>query len=277
VPRCRVTLFPAGDFPPHPNLSPLSIGNGVELFLENNEWQVKLEVEASDKRDALEKARNMANNSLALFQVFSTGTTNYFTMYIPDGAGGSVVDLSSGGRGDISNSVTVNVGVSASAAVVNVEQFRASLTLMVGIEALTSEEDCEIILYYYIAAMRESNDTYKFLNLITAIEAMLSEKSETTEKISRRLAVLASSRFSNMQETFEQFKRFYNTRSDILHGEEVPALSKEIIRSVGELTQIAVRNYFLLRRSHNNQQIKQLLDRFFDSNSIGKIREQTAL
>jgi hypothetical protein len=277
VPRYRVTLLPEGDFPPHPNLSPLSIGSGIGLFLENNGWRVKLELEASDNRDALEKSRNIANNSLALFQVFSTGATNYFTIYIPDGAGGTVVELSSGGRGVISNSLTVNVGASASASVVNVEQFRANLTQIVGVEALTLEEDCEIILYYYSTAMKESNDTYKFLNLITAIEAMLSEVSETTEKISRRLAVLASSKFSNMQETFEQFKRFYGTRSDILHGEKVPAISKETVGSVGELTQIAVRNYLLLRRSHNNQQIKQLLDKFFDQNSIGQIREQTAL
>jgi hypothetical protein len=125
--------------------------------------------------------------------------------------------------------------------------------------------------------MSETELLYRFLNHIISIEAMLSEGIEITEKVSRRLAVLVSSRFQNMQETFEKFKNHYDIRSRILLGGKIPELTPQAVDFVSELAQTAIRNYLLLRKKYSGGEVKSKLDKFFDNDVLKEIQQITAL
>lgn len=274
MPRYEVVLKTVGNFPIEQSLSPISIGNDINLVLENDGWKVRLESEADNVRAALELSKGRANDSLMLLQMFSAGAVSPFSLQVPEDAGGYVENLAS--HEGMAFSETAKVTAYARAVVTNVNQFRTNLNQLPEVWPLTSEDDCKIIMYYYTMGLREEKSTYRFLNLIAAVEAMLSERSETTEKVSRRLALLVSSKFADMQQTYEQFKGFYNTRSDILHGERIPQLSQEAVNVLAELTRVAFRNFLLLRNHHNRQQIKELLDKFLDKNTVNQIQRMTA-
>jgi hypothetical protein len=274
-----VVTFPTeGNLPAPQSVSPIEIGSDVKLFQEGNQWKASITVQADNQDAAISAARIVGGEKLTLFQVFLAGSSTGFKIAIPEGAGCTVENLSTGRTGARSNVVVVTVaGISASASVMvtsNINSAIASLRTVYPTPA--DQNDCQVVLYYYRKGMNESEPLYKFLNHVTAIEAMLSEGTETTEKVSRRLAVLVSSRFGSMQETFEEFKEYYNTRSRILHGDKIPELSSQTVERVSELARTATRNYLLLRRTLSERDVKMKLDKFFDAVALEQIRQATA-
>ncbi len=276
--RYAVTFSVDGDFPPIPSVSPIEVGDDVELRLENNRWLIRVVADAESHEDAIQAAKSFGRDKLTLFQIFLAGSSSGFRMSLPENAGCQVENLSSSERSVRSNMVVISVAeISASVGLVVTSNIRPAVEALSKIYPMpANQNDCQIVLYYYKRAIGETELLYKFLNYVTAIEAMLSEGSETTEKISRRLAVIVSSRFTNMQETFEEFKGYYDTRSRILHGDKIPDLSKATVDKVAELARTTIRNYLLLRKQSSEENVKRKLDKFFDARELELIRQTTA-
>lgn len=262
------------DFPPSQDLSHIKIGEDVELFIEDNLWQVRVQTEGKDVNDAVEKAKKVADNKLTLFQVFLAGSSTPFSIYRLDKVS-DVEDLTTGKR--IMYDVNGTASIITEASVIVPSNIQRDLKKLGNVSnSLLGERDCRIVLYYYARAMKESDDLYKFLNYITTIEAMLGESQEITEKIARRLAILISSKYPDLQETYEKFREFYKTRSEILHGGKEPHLSKETVDTVSSFTRVAVRNYILLRCKYGDYDIIRKFDRFFDANELEQIKQDTS-
>ncbi len=276
VPRYRIALPVTGNLPASIQPLNLPLGGDSQLVFDDNRWRLTIELESVNPSQAVEQARQVATTDLTLFQIFSLGLVASFTMFVANNSEADIEEIGSPLRRLVSNSVTVTVYSEAPDAVFAGESIGTRLQQIRTVHNLAGQDDCNIALHYYGVAAREQDTTYKFLNFITTIEAMLSEGDETTEKISRRLAVLVSSKYNDMQETFSRFKRFYHTRSEILHGGKIPTISNETITQVSELAQVAIRSYLLLRVNSNNQEIKQKLDKFFDESAIAQIRTVTA-
>jgi len=275
MPRFLVTFGIRGGLPPMPNTQTITLANGAEFFREDNTWRVRVAVTNQDQNQVEEQARQAANASLALLHAFLSNTVTGFHMSI-DGSAPIIQNAATGEtihqfRGTLGTSLTLSVIVAGA-----LDSSIASLNTALG---PVQEEDCRIILHFAATAMREDDNLYRFLNWITVVEAMLSEQGETTEKVCRRLSVLVSSfpGLRDMQGTYDRFKTAYNARSDILHGREIPAVTRADVDSVSSLASAAVRNYFLLRRTLNQADIKLKLDRFFDQGKIAEIRRLTAL
>ena len=276
--RYRISREVGGDFPSLQDISPCALGGGDELALENNRWIVRITTEGSNQNEAANSAMAIARQKLTLFQALLAGSSTPFSIYPREDVGYVAQNLSENERTVHSNTVVVNVaGLSATANLLVANNVRPVLAKLQELyQSLADQTDCKIVLYYYGKAIAENDDLYKFLNYITAIEAMLSEGSETSEKISRRLAVLVSSKYENRQATFNKFKGYNDTRSKISHGGKVPELTTGSVNAVAEFARVAVRNYLLLRAQFSKDTLKGKLDRFFDSVELQAVKTATA-
>jgi len=278
MPRFTITFGTRGAPPVLPNTEPIELVNGAALVYENSLWRVRVEVTAADQKEAGGQARQFANSALALVQVFMVNMSNPFRFFVDDALAPSIIDSS--GNTLTPTSIPLETGLSIFVnAPGNLEKSLADLSrLPQDLGTRREWKDCRLVLHYFASALKENDGLYRFLNYISAIEAMLSEPGETTEKICRRLAVLVSSRteFRDMQSTFDSFKDYYNTRSDILHGKAIPNVSTQQVDDVAQLARIAVRNYLLLRSTLDQKVVKEKLDKFFDQVKIDEIRRDTA-
>lgn len=109
----------------------------------------------------------------------------------------------------------------------------------------SNDNPVKIPIYYYKKAIEEHDYHYAFLNFITCLESMFSDSQELTEKLSRRTAVIISSDFDK-QETFENMKNYYSTRSNITHGDKTPQVTQLIISNLSAYVRVALRNYLIL-------------------------------
>jgi hypothetical protein len=274
-----VTFTLDGAFPVPESVSPITIDQSSQLFFEGSSWKMKLKLDAENQTEGIRAARSLGNEKLILFQVFMAGSSTGFRVSIPDDSGCVVEDLTSGGRVVRSNTLVIGVaGASERASVVVTSNIRPAIEAMNRVYPNpSSQNDCRILLYYYRRSIAEAEPLYRFLNAITAIESMLSESAETTEKISRRLAVLVSSQYDNMQNTFEEFKDFYGTRSRILHGDKIPALSETTVEKVSELARCATRSYLMMRMTLSEERVKQKLDKFLEPVSLSEVKTLTTI
>jgi hypothetical protein len=273
----RISFSIVGNFPP------LSLDWPVEILpwasISNKKAEgpkIEVKVEAVDLQNAWELAREQARIALALFQVGLAGAVSQYyadineSQYLHENLSEGESGYSDRGIGLIEHmeeSSVVFVEESASDAVKRLPQFAG----------LLNASDCRIMLYYYQRAMREKDLTYRFLNLMTAIESILSDQGETTEKLARRLAVLTQSSYQNMQETYQWFKEIYGTRSLILHGDKVPNLTKHTVDKLSGYASVALHNYLILRTQGNENQVRTRLDRFLDAVELSKIKNDTTL
>lgn len=247
----------------------------MELTWRDGSWIARVALEAPNDGEAEVKAWRLTESKLALFEVFMAGLSTPFSLYpIPGNVsienldnGSSSQHVSVGGLG-ISFRATVMVTSSIGSAV-------SALNSTYG--AIQGKGDCEVALYYYNRAMRESDKLHRFLDSITTIEAMLSETPDTTEMLARRLAVIVSVYRTDMQKTYDDFRGFYKTRSNIVHGEKIGDLSTTTVDEVTELARLALRGYLLMRDQLSEKDLKKKLDRFFDNDSITEIRRITTL
>jgi hypothetical protein len=276
MPSYTVIMEVGGDFPAIPALSPIRVMTGFELVLTGNRWVSNATVEAPDEDTAIEVAKATAKDAVTLFQIFLASVSTPFSIYLLESRPVNVLAAPTTPGGALTSSYHLVARINARASAVVLGNVTPAIQELQGVVPfIRGAKDCEIVLYYYAKAIQEDDAAHRFLGFITVIESMLSDSQETTEKVSRRLAVLLASSREDMQKTYDDFKGFYDTRSRILHGDKIPALSQETLREVSELARLAARNYFLLRKTLSEADVRKKLDRFLNANDVSEVKRAT--
>jgi hypothetical protein len=248
----------------------------VELIKDSG-WKIQARVEARDTSQAIRNGKERCNAALSVFQVVWAGASSFFRVFVLEDKECTIQDVVSGQQLELPQSPK---RLSGTLAIGTPETIQKLLDAVNVLGSLSSKKkDCNVALHYFSRAMKEADPLYIFLNSITAIEGMLSESSETTEKVSRRLSMLVCHRFPNMQETYSSFKDLYNKRSDILHGNISADVSEEEANSAANFARIAVRNFLIILNEDNmnKSEIKKKLDMFFDQSTIQDIKSKTPM
>jgi hypothetical protein len=81
----------------------------------------------------------------------------------------------------------------------------------------------------------------RILDAITAIEAMLGDKLETTFKVTSRVATLLGADDDSRVALFESMKLYYDTRSCLVHGSDLKQKHLDVIQDHRGLLDIARR------------------------------------
>ena len=97
--------------------------------------------------------------------------------------------------------------------------------------AITNFGPLEIALYYWMLAKEiefrtGKPETIQFVHAMISLEALLGDQTELRYKISIRLALLLGLLGGNNLSVFEKTKKYYDTRSQILHGSSTLDLSE---------------------------------------------------
>ncbi|WMT45429.1 MAG: HEPN domain-containing protein [Cuniculiplasma divulgatum] len=133
-------------------------------------------------------------------------------------------------------------------------------------------EKADVPLYYFLRSQEESRadrKTYRFLNLMICLEAIVAGNYASSEIIRRRVAVLVSSVYSDKQKTYEDLKSIYIVRNKLFHGDQVPSINNDIIPRLFGYVRIALQNYILLlNKLSSPDDIRKKLDLFLDPASI---------
>ena len=136
-------------------------------------------------------------------------------------------------------------------------------------------EKADVPLYYFLRSQEESRadrKTYRFLNLMICLEAIVAGNYASSEIIRRRVAVLVSSVYSDKQKTYEDLKSIYIVRNKLFHGDQVPSINNDIISRLFGYVRIALQNYILLlNKLSSPDDIRKKLDLFLDPASIADL------
>lgn len=99
----------------------------------------------------------------------------------------------------------------------------------------------QLPMKYFESCYSTNDNEVKFLNLVTALEALFNRgPSQITHTISRHLALIISKTRSEFQERYTQIKKLYGLRSTITHGQKAsPNLSEEVL-ILEELVRVAI-------------------------------------
>jgi hypothetical protein len=261
--------FEVGGLVPFKELLPINIGKDAILTSQQEKVKLSITLDADSGELAFERAAEMARAKLSLLQVSAMTISTYFDIY-PIEDQFEVVRTSDGQRVKLLKPRTISLTVST----LNKELLVREIGRL---DALRLTDEDRIIIHYFSNAMEDKKDVYRFLNCIIVIEAMVSDSDETTEKTSRRLAVLLASRYPDLQKTYRDFKGLYRLRSQILHGGKIPNLLQADVAKISDYARAATRNFLLLRKDSSKKTIKEKLDNFFDPTVIAEIKQKTTL
>ena len=136
-------------------------------------------------------------------------------------------------------------------------------------------DKADVPLYYFLRSQEESRadrKTYRFLNLMICLEAIVAGQYASTETIRRRVAVLVSSVYSDKQKTYEDLKSIYGVRNKLFHGDQIPTIDNDIISRLFGYVRIALQNYvLLLNKLARPEDIRKKLDLFLDPTSMAEL------
>ncbi len=277
----EITFSINSNFEKIQGITDFNINNHITVRYENNQWKALIKVNAENLNEAIKNAWECLNTHLVFINLlFPRGLTNPPIYFVA----GSVINIISKSNNEIKIYVFDSFNLSDNISIINnntkVDEFFKKFSKIGNLISTDKNlknliDEINIPIYFYNRALIEDDFTYKYIDFMISIESMLSERSETTEKVSRRLAVLVSTDFKDMQTTFEEFKDLYDIRSKILHDGKTSQLTTETIQKIQEYNRIALRNYLLLILSgYNKKKIKENLDDFFKSEKIKELSEK---
>ena len=240
-------------------------------------FRARIIVKVNDKEDPFAKAKKMLDQDLAWFnlnvgpeeeyQMILFANENVVTFKDPR-TGQEIINWSLPLFPFMSRKKRENKTLEESIDLTN------SLQILSRIEK-NALEKADVPLYYFLRSQEESRadrKTYRFLNLMICLEAIVAGKYASTETIRRRVAILVSSVYFDKQKTYDDLKLIYNVRNKLFHGDQVPTIDNEIISRLFGYVRIALQNYILLlNKLDHPEDIRKKLDLFLDPASMADL------
>lgn len=296
LPRFRVSVPVDGGWRIPYDGASLEIGTVAHLERKKGDWEFSVDLEAPNETEAIRKGRIIAKTALSVFQCMLDYDVCKLMLTTSEQRG----TLASLDSGKTILGWAKESEEAASRSLSNPpsrEEFQVFQNFVKGIKERNMAVSSELLdengspisaVYYFGLALEEPNPSFRFLNCMTVLEALVSEALETTEKVARRVAVLVGAQPNylryNMQEIYDLMKEFYGKRSRILHGSDVPNITSAESNELLRITQVALRNYLFLasimgtalRRNKKRDAILERLDRFLDQKELEQLQRDVA-
>jgi hypothetical protein len=171
-------------------------------------FRARIIVKVNDKEDPFAKAKKMLDQDLAWFNL-NVGPEEEYQMilfanenvvtYKDPRTGQEIINWTIPQFPFMSRKKRENKTLEESIDLTN------SLQILSRIEK-NALEKADVPLYYFLRSQEESRadrKTYRFLNLMICLEAIVTGKYASTETIRRRVAILVSSVYSDKQKTYD--------------------------------------------------------------------------